>query len=372
MIMKVLFFSSENSHHDCKWINQIAIENEVEVIASNVNRVNQLNSGIRLHKILPPYSYKTRNRKETLDQIREIITNFQPDVIHSMYLFPNSIWANQSGFKPHVITTRGSDILVEYPNNYHNVTSKFKPLINRHFNKEGKLALENAQFVTCTSNLQKERIKHLTSSEVQIIRTGVDVAKIDLTLQKSESRRNESYTIFSPREPRLIYNLDIIVKAFHIFLSYCENAKLVMLSNDSDYSRKVKQICEGLGLKKNVEFIQELGFKDLMQQYASANQVVMIPKSDGTPNTALEAMLCKVPVILGTATYDNDLFNQKTVSQLSNSDHHTLALEMKRIYEMDKAKLSEQIENASNVVRNHANLCDSIEQIIKIYSAISK
>ena len=51
----------------------------------------------------------------------------------------------------------------------------------------------------------------------------------------------------------------------------------------------------------------------------------MIPTSDGTPNSALEAMLCKTPVIDGQANYDELIFNLNTVSKIDKPEHEILA-----------------------------------------------
>jgi L-malate glycosyltransferase len=368
--MKVLFFSSYNSHHDCKWINQISLDNQVQVISTESQRSSKLNADIQIHKILPLYSLRKKNRNQVLQNINQIIRDFQPDIMHSMYLFPNSIWANESGFRPHIITTRGSDILVEYPNNYHNITSKFKPLIFRHFNKSCERALQNAQFITCTSEFQEEKIKKLTKTNVQTIRTGIDIEKIDAAISANTIQKKEAYIIFSPRESKPLYNLDIIVKAFHLFVKKCDNAILVMLTDDSLYSEKINKLVHELGIEENVKLVTELTFPQLIEQYRVSNQVVMIPASDGTPNTALEAMLCKTPVILGQANYDELIFNLSTVSKIDKPEHEILAKEMNTIYCMGEAELSAQTERAAAVVRSNANLSDSIQSITAIYNKV--
>jgi len=287
-----------------------------------------------------------------------------------MYLFPNSIWANESGFNPHIITTRGSDILVEYPNNYLNITSKLKPLIYRHFNKSCERALQNAQFITCTSEFQEEKIRKLTETNVKTIRTGIDIEKIDAVISAKTIQKAEAYIIFSPRESKPLYNLDVIVKAFYHFMKKCDNAMLVMLTDDSLYSQKINKLVHELGIERNVKFILELNFTKLIEQYRVSDQVIMIPTSDGTPNSALEAMLCKTPVILGQANYDELIFNLNTVSKIDKPEHEILAKEMNRIYCMDEAELSAQTELAASVVRLHANLSDSIQSITAIYNKV--
>ena len=368
--MKILFFSSHNSHHDCKWINQISLDNQVQVISTESQRSSKLNTNIQIHKILPLYSLRRKKRNQVLQSISQIIRDFEPDVIHSMYLFPNSIWANESGFNPHIITTRGSDILVEYPNNYLNITSKLKPLIYRHFNKSCERALQNAQFITCTSEFQEEKIRKLTETNVKTIRTGIDIEKIDAVISAKTIQKAEAYVIFSPRESKPLYNLDVIVKAFHLFLNKCDNAILVMLTDDSTYSQKINKLVHELGIEENVRLIAELNFAQLIEQYRVSNQVIMIPTSDGTPNTALEAMLCKTPVILGHANYDEVIFNPSTIFRVAEPEHEMLAKEMNAVYCMDEVELSALTERASTVVRLNANLSDSVQSITAIYNNV--
>jgi trehalose-6-phosphate synthase len=49
---------------------------------------------------------------------------------------------------------------------------------------------------------------------------------------------------------------------------------------------------------------------ELIEEYKQSDLVVMVPHSDGTPNSALETMLCKKPLIMSDLNYQSPLFNE--------------------------------------------------------------
>jgi glycosyltransferase involved in cell wall biosynthesis len=76
--------------------------------------------------------------------------------------------------------------------------------------------------------------------------------------------------------------------------------------SDDYYNKLITLLDEVKGLKYVV-------FKSLKQEQIwaitkQASLSLMVPKSDGTPNTALEAMSCKTPLIMGDLNYNQELF----------------------------------------------------------------
>src|SRR5690606_19613969 len=77
--------------------------------------------------------------------------------------------------------------------------------------------------------------------------------------------------------------------------------------------------------------------------YKQASLVVMTPKSDGAPVSAMEAMACKAPLILPPLNYDQDLFGEG-VCRLNSRSPQELA---KKIEQILTGELLLDVEKAS-------------------------
>ena len=98
-----------------------------------------------------------------------------------------------------------------------------------------------------------------------------------------------------------------------------------------------------------------------------AHLAIMVPKSDGTPNSALEAMVARCPVVLGPLNYDSDLFSG-TTHRLSAFNADELAQVITRAV---KEPSTDLIERARKAVINNASLEQSVDQLSELYQTAS-
>jgi hypothetical protein len=74
----------------------------------------------------------------------------------------------------------------------------------------------------------------------------------------------------------------------------------------------------------------------------------MTPKTDGTPNSALEAMAAKCPLILGSFKYDEDLFSDSFCHRLSSDSAKELTILIREsLNSYPKGIIDAAIENVS-------------------------
>ncbi len=366
--MKILYFASVYSPHDCKWINRISVEHEVVVLYPPAKLPNNyLNPEIISHPVLQWFPFNKKARKKVLARIHSIIDDFKPDLVHSMYIVPNALWANRIHHLPKVITTRGSDILVEYPSNYQGPLGKWSNLKKKILDREVKKSIRNASVITCTSAAQHKAISQITETESYIIRTGIDTNRIDEILNSiGPPEPVRPFTVFSPRFSKENYNIDVILAAFKELNRLVPASRLVLLNDEGAYFQKLIRELDSKFSDK-VDVVPILTFEDLIKQYVNSDVVVMIPESDGTPNTGLEAMYCQRPLIVGTSTYDEDLFNPQTCVQLQEHSSKALFDQLHRIY-LNESVIEPEMQK--RVVMERANLSNSVDQLLSLYSKI--
>ena len=179
---KIAYIANPVSIHDCKWINIFAKKYNVIVISSEYNnKETKLNNNIKVYDILPSiFPLKdVYKRYKILRKLKMILRKEKVDIVHSMYAFPNSFWVYLSGFKNHIITTRGSDILVDYKSMF--VAKSLKQrVINYYYKKLFRKTFNNAIYITSTSEKQKKLIETFVNNKdkLRVIRTGIDIEQI--------------------------------------------------------------------------------------------------------------------------------------------------------------------------------------------------
>jgi glycosyltransferase involved in cell wall biosynthesis len=368
--MNIVYFANPCSPHDCKWINLLSNNHEVIIISQDsLEDTVYANPQITVHQILPPFQILKQKRSDTLQKIEEIFISFKPDLIHSMYLIPNSFWADESKKNiPHIITTRGSDVLVEYPSNYLGIDSIKKSFINILFNKKVRSALSQASAITCTSSSQLKVISDLTKVKSTVIPTGIDIKGIDALKENRE--KSEVFEVFCPRYLKPIYNLEKIIGAFQMFQNKWPNSRLTLIEEKSSYGDELKSMVSSLKLEHTIRFIKKMNLDNLIATYNQSDLVIMIPESDGTPNTALEAIATETPLILGAANYDNELFSTEYCWRLKSNKSETLFKAMQEVKQMNPDELSVKLNQAKRNISEKTDLTNSVSKVEQIYQSL--
>ena len=168
-----------------------------------------------------------------------------------------------------------------------------------------RMALRRADFVSAKSNYLAARIAEYGRTKP----TEVNYWGMDLTVfRPGESARSRDRLglpqgvpiVLSARavEPRL--NITLIVEAFAGILRDHPDAMLVILGRSrDDYRREVMTRIADAGITDRVRMCGELDRDSLIAYYHASDIVVSMARSEGFPNTVLEAMACEKPVIVG-------------------------------------------------------------------------
>jgi glycosyltransferase involved in cell wall biosynthesis len=377
--MNLLYIASPKSIHDAKWINHFAKMHRVIVICMKGEEIgSRLDQKIPIHAILPT-RYPLLNlikRIQIVDQIKIILRENKIDLVHSIFCYPNSLWAYHTGISNHIITTRGSDILIEYnqkyskPKNIHELISfaLLKFITRKAFRK--------AKFVTSTSQGQQKVIQQFISDpdKLWLIRTGVDIHEFPYGPGKGKSS-GLPIRIFSPRAMRPIYNIEIIIKGVALLQSHYSGKQLVELvllnyQTNSEYFNTIKNLLKELNLENSVTIMDSLTTNELIDQFHQSDLVVMIPRSDGTPISGIEAMLCKKPLILGNLPYDNDLFNLESVWKIPEFTAEALFLKMLEILTLSEGEKNLKLEKASLLAHSHGDLKAQLKKFEALYEKV--
>ena len=241
--------------------------------------------------------------------------------------------------------------------------------------KRFKAAFENASAITCTSQGQLDRINSVfgTNLKGEIIRTGVNVEEIDKLTPKIRLSPifSGKKIIFLPRYIQPIYRTELQLKALlEVPDKLRPQVALVLIKGKrtpTEYMKKVESLLKSCGLPYQV--FDSLTQHEMWSMFKKASLSIMTPKTDGTPNSALEAMAAKCPLILGSFQYDEDLFANDFCHRMkSNSAEELAELITESLQDYPKEKIDAAFENVSK----RGNRPVEMERLRELYLSLAK
>lgn len=382
-MIRVLYIGDPSSVHDLKWVSYFSTRDDFEAFflvqehemhLITPERKKQFDElGITVEGPIKSYSlWRFWENQASTNKIKEIIAKRKIDVVHPLFATPFSLWTRNLPV-PSVITSRGSDIHVVLAGL--GKGSFLHQIHGKLLLKKFRSAFENAAAITCTSQGQLDRINSVfgTNLKAEIIRTGVNVEEIDNLTPKLRLSPifSGKKIIFLPRYIQPIYRTELQLKAL---LEVPDNLRpqlalvLIKGSRTSDsYMKKIERLLKECGLPYQI--FDSLTQHEMWSMFKKASLSIMTPKTDGTPNSALEAMAAKCPLILGSFKYDEDLFADDFCHRMkSNSAEELAELITESLQNYPKEKVDAAFKNVSK----RGNRPVEMERLKELYLSLTK
>ncbi|MGH7227807.1 MAG: glycosyltransferase family 4 protein [Nitrospiraceae bacterium] len=224
------------------------------------------------------------------------VRRLKPDLLHVHYVRGLAWGLLLNRFHPCVVTPWGSDVLGEQ--------GAFRESYSRRLTRA---VLRMADLVTVHSEYMETQVRALLTSarpvarigwgvDLRLFRPGLDVRALRVRWGIGEDQR----VIFSPRLTQPFYNHDRILRAIPTVCEKIPEVLLVIAEQHADqgYVTGLRRLALDLGVAERVKFVGSIPYQDMPLWYNLARAVVMVPQSDGMPNSLLEAMACgAVPVL---------------------------------------------------------------------------
>jgi glycosyltransferase involved in cell wall biosynthesis len=326
---KILYIANGNSIHDVKWMTYFSEQTKnyhCFLLVDTLNPLSQetIDRFTKLHiEVLNPINpISISHPIRTLRAIfyyKRLIRSICPDLVHVLFAAPNALWLNFSKTGG-MITMRGSDILLVIPDLLKQ--SGLKKIYFGFLFGQFKKAFLKARIVTGTSFPQIEKANELfNGANITLVRTGVDVEKItqlDQTELIPDLLRDKEF-VFSPRFMSPIYNIEFQLEAIaKLDQKFIERYTFVFIRgkqfDEKYYQVQLKRLQQlKADIKLNYLIIDYLDQPSMWMMLKKASLCIMTPISDGTPNSALEAMAAQCPLIISNLNYDKDLFENTCI-----------------------------------------------------------
>jgi glycosyltransferase involved in cell wall biosynthesis len=231
------------------------------------------------------------------------VRRLKPDIVHVHYARGLAWGLLLARPHPCVVTPWGSDVLKEQ--------GAFREWYSGRLTRA---MLSLADLVTVHSGYMEEQVRPLLPATKPIARVGwgVDLRLFRDGLEVRSLRERwgiaaDRRVIFSPRLAQPFYHHDRIIRAFADVARRIPAALLVLSEQFAQpgYVSELRRLAADLDIADRLRFVGAIPYHDMPLWLNLAETVVMMPTSDGMPNSLLEAMACgSVPVLRKLPQYD--------------------------------------------------------------------
>jgi len=306
--MRILYFSRDYTTHDYRFLTALAKTNH-RVFYLRLEGGGQ----VLEDRPLPPeiaqvewagghQPAKLRDGVHLFDDLRRVIRQVKPDLIHAGPVQRSAFLVALAGFHPLVSVSWGYDLLHDAQ-------------INPFWHWATRYTLHHSDaFVGDCDTIRKLAVSYgMPDERIVTFPWGIDLAHFNLPTQTCidrslidepspasigfRSMNVPTFNLLSTRSWEPIYGIDVIARAFVIAARKRPQLRLTLLANGSQLV-PIRQILLIGDVYDQVLFPGQVSYSDLPSYYRNADLYISASHSDGTSISLLEAFGCGTPAIV--------------------------------------------------------------------------
>ncbi len=291
---RVLLLADINSTHIQKWALSLAEKGiEIGLFSFSKLKLDWIKGKENIHILFAPNEqdvpkiFSKAIYPFLLPDLKRVIKEFRPDILHAHYASSYGLVGALSGFHPFVISVWGSDVF-----NFPKTSPMHKWLLQFNLRKADKIC--------STSHIMKEETRKYTNKEISVIPFGIDL-NIYKPFHAHHVFNDDAIVIGTVKALEEKYGIIYLLEAFVLLRKHIKGYPLKLLivgkgSLDIDLKRKVKDF----GIEGDVVFTGYIPPAEIpfYQNMMTITVFPSIDKSESFGVSAVEAMACEKPVVV--------------------------------------------------------------------------
>ncbi len=304
---RVLYFSRDLTTHDFRFLTSLAAT-EMDVYYL---RLEKKNSGLKENSlpeeitILPCLNQEIKNGLENLpslvSQLREIINQIKPDIVHAGPIQSCAFISALTGFSPLVSMSWGSDILVDSEKDF-----LWKWVTEYTLNR-------TSVFIGDCEAVKEKAIQFgVLDQRIILFPWGIDLSQYQpgKNLQfRNKLGWTDQFVLLSLRTWEKIYGVDIVAKAFVAASKSEPDLRLILLGKGSQET-EIKEIFNDAGIMDHVYLGGVAAQNELPDYYQASDLYISASYSDGSSVSLMEALASGLPVLVSDIPGNQEWINQ--------------------------------------------------------------
>ncbi|MCP4291796.1 MAG: glycosyltransferase family 4 protein [bacterium] len=288
--MRLAFLSIGRHIHTERWIQWFAEKgHECHLLTVQPGPVE----GVTVHDITSNTGPKPLRYFNSLNKVKKILKEIQPDLLNTHFLTGYGYWGHFSGFQPNVLTVWGDDV---YVTPFENPLKKWL----------AQAALGSCQALTGDSADILEKSVELGANPDESYRVlwGVDFEKFK-PFDASHWRQKLGFSddeilYFSPRSyTQPYYNIDTVIAAAAKVSREEPRARFLFAGYEGDpepFRAKARQA----GIEEVMAMVGRLPHDEFATALNACDVFISVPSVDATAVSLLEAMSCGAGIIISS------------------------------------------------------------------------
>lgn len=368
---KVVIIGNSLSPHVLNRLTLMSESKELFLLLFDTNLNSEIDVNLpRISKTIPKF-LDLPKLGYFLKLLRSLVglVDAKPDVIFIMYCSKLSLLYSLI-FKGKVILSFwGGDLL--------NRKDKKKGFFLRNIQKR---AILKADKVYCVSKELVEEAYNVTDNQLlkapQLLMYGLDLRFYTFP-SKDKTRKNEYFTIYSPRWCLPLYNIEVIIDAVILLLQAGEKVRLVYRNvyideslEADEYSRKLANKIKNSGFEADFQTVGLVESEQLIELIQQSDVVISVSHFDGTPLSILEAMACKTLTVSGKIPSTTNFIEHGVNGYLVDKDDITEIVKQVKFILEHRSEQKVIVDTARLYVEKHANIETEVAEYIKSFNDI--
>ncbi len=377
--MRVLYFSKDYTPHDHRFLSALA-ETEHEVfylkLEHNPRQIEDRPVPSQIQQVLwkgGEGSFRWRDVPRLTLDLKRVIKEIKPDLIHAGPIQTCAFLAVLSGFHPILTMSWGFDLMQDADRN------GWMKQITRY-------VLRHTDFFTSDAQITRDRavVFGVNQDRTVVFPWGVDLKqfspeqmldsnKTQVVKAKAQNVKRKSFVLFCNRswEPR--YGVDVLAIAFVKVANQRDDVSLLLLSGGSQ-ANVIRQILMNGGVLDRVQFGGQVSQRDLPRWYHMADLYISPSHVDGSSVSLMEALACGLPVLVSDIPANKEWVSEGVNGWLfldGNADILaekilTVVAQGKKLTPIGRAA-RRSAEERADWKKNFAKLLEAYEQTIQFY-----
>ncbi len=364
---RVLYFSRDLTTHDFRFLTSLA-NTALDVYYLRLEKQNtslQENSLPEKVKILPGLTDDTNNGSENfsllVDQLREIIHQVNPDILHAGPIQSCGFLSALTGFSPLITMSWGSDILVDSEKDF-----LWRWVTDYTLNKTSVLLGD------CQAVKMKAIQFGFSENRIVLFPWGIDLRQYQpgKNLQFRERLGwADKFVLLSNRSWERLYGVEIVAKAFVAAAQSKPNLRLILLGSGSQ-KKEITKIFEEAGMIDRVHFGGVVAQKNLPDYLRAADLYLSASFSDGSSVSLMEALACGLPVLVSDIPGNQEWIDQDRNGWIFETGNvENLKNSILEIYKT-QYKLPIISQEARKTAEKKANWEDNFQKLLFAYQLV--
>jgi glycosyltransferase involved in cell wall biosynthesis len=370
--MKVLLLADPDSSHTVKWVRSLA-DNGLEICVfglSNCDSFNYRNFpnvqictlGLDRSVVRSELGSLSKLRYlKALPEVKGIIQEFRPDIVHAHFATSYGLLGALSGFHPYVLSVWGADIF-DFPRK----SFLHKALVNYN--------LKQADRILSTSHIMAREVNKYTYKKVEVTPFGIDMDLFKPQQVHSLFDEND-IVIGTVKALEKKYGIEYLIRAFTLLKDRYRDLPLkLLIIGGGSQEEYLKDLAQGLNVEHSVIFTGRVSYDQvsIYHNMLSIFASLSVLDSESFGVAIIEASACEKPVVVSNVGGLPEVVEDGVTGLVIPPKNPEKAAEAIERLILDRDLRVRMGKAGRERVKKLYNWDDNVKQMIHIYEDILK